>query len=221
MRSFFPCIFHFDDQDIRVEGQVVSSGPSLSGIEEPIATDGGGVVVADFMNGDVAEREEVLAWRAFAASLDGGAARVVVHFGDRYHQPVGDPASVPHSDDAPFSDDEEYSSGGADYEASVAAALRATTITIAGSSELPLVGGEWFSILHPNWGWRAYNIIAIDGATIEFRPPLREAVTAGTEIEFDDPRCVMRRAQPTSNALNVGRYGAPSISFVEDMRKPA
>ncbi|ARR53491.1 hypothetical protein HY78_08680 [Rhizorhabdus wittichii DC-6] len=221
MRSFISCIFHFDDQDIRVEGQVVSSGPSLSGIEEPIATDGGGVVVADFMNGDLAEREEVLAWRAFAASLDGGAAQVLVHFGDRYHQPVGDPASVPHSDGTPFSDDEEYSSGGADYVTVGSAALRATRLTITGASVLPLIGGEWFSIAHPTWGWRAYNIVSIDSATIEFRPPLREAVSAGTRVEFDDPRCVMRRAQPTSNALNVGRYGAPSISFVEDMRKPA
>ncbi|QTH19795.1 hypothetical protein HRJ34_15630 [Rhizorhabdus wittichii] len=220
MREFDPSVFAFDDQDIRVEGQVVSSGPSLSGIEEPIATDGGGVVVAEFTNGDTSEREDTLAWRAFTAAMDGGAAQVLVHFGDPLHQPKGGSMGSA-SQVAGFVASRSYATPGVEATAVEDVALRATAMMISIRSEMPLVGGEWFSIEHPTWGWRAYNIVEVSGTEITFRPPLREAVTSGTTLEFDDPRCVMRRAQPTSNAISLGRFGAPSISFVEDMRKPA
>ncbi len=220
MREFDPSVFAFDDQDIRVEGQVVSSGPSLSGIEEPIATDGGGVVVAEFTNGDTSEREDTLAWRAFTAAMDGGAAQVLVYFRDPLHQPKGGGMGVS-AQASGFVANRSYGAPGVSASASYAVALRATAMTISIRSEMPLVGGEWFSIQHPAWGWRAYNVVEVIGDQIRFRPPLREAVSAGTLLEFDDPRCVMRRAQPTSNAISLGRYGAPAISFVEDMRKPA
>ncbi len=219
LRTFHPDQFHFDDQDIRREGLTTSGGPSLSGIEEPISTDGGGKWVADFANGEPLDRAGTLAWRAITEGMDGGATAVIVYFCDRLHQPVGDAVTVPHSDDTPFDDDSEYSSGGATATAA-AAALRATTLTISIASEKPLIGGEMFSIEHATWGWRVYRIISIDGATIQFRPPLREAIAADTPLEFDSPRCQMLLAGATSNPLNMGRFTSCSIRFVEDMRKP-
>jgi len=53
--------------------------------------------------------------------------------------------------------------------------------------------------------------------TVTFRPPLRGAVPSGTRIEFDNPRCVMRLAEPQSMelTLELRRVGTPSVSFVE------
>lgn len=218
---FNPGRFGFEEQDVRVEGSTISGGTSLSGIDDPIRADGGGFVVAEFSEGSTFTRTDVLAWRAMTLGMDHGAAQVIVHFCDPLHQPVIGRDSVPHSDQTPFSDDTEYLSATVFAETTAPAALRATTLAISIDAPTALLGGEWFSIQHPTWGWRAYQIMSIDSDTLGFRPPLREAVASGTHIEFDDPRCTMRLAAATSNALSSGRYTDPAISFVEDMRKPA
>lgn len=220
MRHFHPCQFAFDDQDIRREGMTASGGRSLSGYEDVIRTDGGGFIVAEFTNGETWEREDTLAWRALTDGMDGGAIPVVVHFCDRLHQPVGDRADVPHSDDSPFGDHTLYESGSVTASVTAAAALRATSIRFAIASERPLIGGEWFTIVHPTWGERAYRVIGVEGDTIQFRPPLREAVASGEALDFDDPRCRMRLSGAPSNATNIGRFQAVSARFVEDMRTP-
>lgn len=219
--TFHPCRFNFDDQDIRRVGSVTSGGTSLSGIDEPIQTDGGGFWRADFTNGDTLEREDGLAWRAITEAMDGGSTAVNVSFCDRLHQPVTGNVSVPHSDTTPFSDTTLYSSPEVDAKAKFDTLLRATSMTILIASAIPLVGGETFSIEHVTWGWRAYRVIGVDGNFIRFRPPLREAIDAGTLLDFDNPQCQMRLAAATSNPMNIGRYTGCSISFVEDMRKPA
>lgn len=211
MRHFHPCQFSFDDQDIRREGMTASGGRSLSGYEDVIRTDGGGFIVAEFTNGETWEREDTLAWRALTDGMDGGAIPVVVHFCDRLHQPIGDAYTVPGT---------TYATKGAQASATTAAALRATSLRLAIVSEKPLVGGEWFTIVHPTWGERAYRIIDIQGDTIQIRPPLREAIAAGTPLDFDDPRCRMRLSGAPSNATNIGRFQAVAARFVEDMRTP-
>jgi hypothetical protein len=220
MRTLHPCQFNFQDQDIRRVGSTVDGGTSLSGIRDDIETTGGGYWMAEFTNGRTRTREAGLAWRAITDGLDGGAAAINLLFCERLFQPIGPAALVPHDDETPFSDDSEYQSGGAEYTAA-AAALRATGLTIAGVSELPLIGGERFTIAHPNWGCRAYSIIGIDGDQITIRPPLREAVADGTPLDFDDVRCQMRLAQATGNPTNMGRYTSCNLTLIEDMRKPA
>jgi hypothetical protein len=222
MRTFHPCSFQFKSTNIRRVGSVTDGGTSLSGISDKIESDGGGYLQADFTNGTTRTKAQGNAWRAITDGLGGGATAIIVMLcAERLFQPVGAMASVPHSDSTPFDDGSLYSSGGADYTATAPAALRATSMTIAGTSELPLIGGELFSILHETWGWRAYRINAIDGATINFLPPLREAIAADTQLEFDTPRCQMRLAQATENPTEMGRFTACSASFVEDMRQPA
>jgi len=217
---FHPCQFAFDDQDIRREGLTSSGGTSLSGYEDVIRTDGGGFIVAEFSNGETWERQYTLAWRAITEAMDGGANPVIVHFCDRLHQPVGDRVDVPHSDDTPFSDGSLYQSSGASGATLAPAALRATTLRMAIVSQLPLIAGEWFTVVHPNWGERAYRVINIDGDTIQFRPPLREAIDTGTYLDFDDPRCRMRLSGAPSNPTNIGRFQTVTARFVEDMRTP-
>jgi hypothetical protein len=52
LRVFHPCQFHFEAQDIRVDGSTISGGVSLSGFEDVIRTDGGGFWRADFSGAD-------------------------------------------------------------------------------------------------------------------------------------------------------------------------
>jgi hypothetical protein len=202
MRTLHPCQFNFQDKDIRRVGSTTSGGTSLSGIRDDIESTGGGYWLAEFTNGRTRTREAGLAWR------------------ERLFQPVGVPITVPHSDDTPFSDDTEYLSGGTTYYTAAAAPLRATTLTITGVSELPLIGGERFTIVHTTWGCRAYSIIGIEGDEITIRPPLREAIGPDTPLDFENVRCQMRLAQATGNPTNIGRYTSCNLTMIEDMRKP-
>ena len=220
LRTFHPCAFNFRTTNTRRVGNVTDGGTSLSGFQDDIESDGGGRWQADFTNGSTRDKAAGNAWRAIT-DFDGGEAIIVLLCSERLFQPVGAMATVPHSDSTPFGDDSEYESGGGSYTAAADAALRATSLLISGTSELPLIGGELFSILHENWGWRAYRIHSVDGANITFRPPLREAITAGTSLEFDTPRCQMKRLAAVDNTLDMGRLGSCSISFGEDMRPPA
>jgi hypothetical protein len=201
---FHPCRFNFDDQDIRRIGSVTS---------------GGGYWVAEFTNGQTFERDDTLAWRAITAGMDNGAAAVIVEFCDRLHTPNGGEMGVAGSTQQ-FGDRRSFTGPGVVATTIAPANLRGTSLGIDIDSERELVGGESFTIVHPTWGERAYQVVSVSGSTIRFRPPLREAVTTGTALDFDNPRCRMRMASPASNALNIGRYGSCSISFVEDMRKP-
>lgn len=222
MRTLHPCLFNFQDQNIRRVGSTIDGGTSLSGIRDDIETTGGGYWRADFNNGRTRSREQGLAWRAIVDGLDNGAGSIVVLFCERLFQPVDDVVSVPHSDGTPFSDGTEYETGRAAYTAA-AAPLRSTLLTISGTSEKQLIGGEIFSIRHPNWGWRAYRIISIDGNQVTIRPPLREAIEDATALEFDKPRCQMCAAPDAEigNPTNLGRYTVCNLALVEDMRKPA
>src|SRR3546814_15149615 len=101
LRVFHPCYFHFKDQDIRVVGSEVDGGTSLAGIQDIVATDGGGFWQADYTNADFGDRDEAgraetLAWRATNAGMSGGPA-VITLFCDRWHQPVGARCTVPPS----------------------------------------------------------------------------------------------------------------------------
>lgn len=225
MTIFHSCQFHFDTQDIRVMGSTLSGGTSLSGIEDVIETSGGGYWVAEFAGADFGgpeddERAKTLAWRALGVALSGGKP-ADVRFCDLHHQPVYGAATT---------GEDRYTSRGAD--AAVLAVingqgggLNATTLNIRIASERELIGGERFTLVHPTWGARAYEIGTVTpitgGKRISFHPPVRGGVAVGAVLDFDDVRCRMRRVSDPSNALSGGLYSAPSIAFQEDMRPPA
>lgn len=234
LRYLHLCQFQFADQDIRIVGTELDGGTSLSGISEPIQIDGGGYWQADFSNADFGGRDDddraaTLAWRAINAGL-GGGQQVVVLFCDRHHQPVGEPITVPHSDDTPFSDDTEYLS--LQVSAVVSAVmngqtdgLNCTQIRIVYDGPKPLIGGERFTHVHPEWGERCYEIASAtpiaNGYELTFSPPIRGGIQFGDPLDFENPRCVMRRSSAPTNALNMGLWSSASITFVEDMRKPS
>ena len=220
MRTLHLCQFGFRTTNIRRVGHVLDGGTALSGITDTVEPDGGGYLQADFSNGTARTKVAGNAWRVIS-DADSGDKFIVLLCAERRFQPVGAVAMVTHSDDTPFDDDTLYQSGGASYAATAAAALRATSLAISGTSATPLIGGELFSIQHATWGWRAYRVRSIDGDAITFRPPLREAIDAGTALEFDTPRCQMMLTGATDNSTDNGRITSCAASFVEDMRPPA
>lgn len=227
LRVFHPCQFYFADQDIRVDGSTITGGTSLSGYEDVIRIDGGGIWRADFTDADFGDRDdagraETLAWRSFNAAQIGGAAPAIVDFCDRHHQPIGPAFTVAGT---------TYATPGAASSVvrivnGQAGGLRATVIDIAIISERPLIGGERFTYIGAKgWGERAAEISDVQDLSgtrkrITFQPPIRGGIAVGDVLDFDNVRCRMRRTSPASNPLSMGVFSAASISFQEDMRRP-
>lgn len=207
--------FAFGSKEVNIERQTLKGGTSLSGEQDVVSADGGGRVFAEFGSGQLVDREQVLAWRALLTILEEGVTRIIVPFCDIRHTPYGVPHRVPHSDQTPFDDDSLYDGGKPDAHSLGGADLRATTLSVALTAARPLLGGEWFSIEHATKGWRAYRVATVDGNTITFRPPLREAISANTVLEFGEPRCLMVQDAQASAKIDYGRYGEAAIRFVE------
>lgn len=217
--SFPTCLFSFASREIMVVQNVISGGTALNGDETVIATDGGGRWQGSYQGAPLNRRDRVLAWRATRANMEGGLRPFIFPICDARHQPlVRKQGGVPHSDGTPFDDTTLYEGGGGNSIALSDTPLRATSMFIDTTVlERELVGGERFSIDHPTWRHRLYEVKKVEGNRIEFRPPLREAVTAGTEIEFRDPKCVMRLTSDMSAPLDGPRWATGSISLIEDM----
>lgn len=212
LKLFSTSIFAPDGVEADLERRVISGGTALNGEEDVIATDGGGRWFFELTEPYLDDVAIGRAWRALSAYLDGGATPIVVQICDCRYQPAGGYALVPHSDGTPFSDDTEYMSGAGGTTVTVDAALRATSLELADITALGDV--VRFSIDHPTLRHRLYQVTEIDGSTIRFRPPLREAVAAGTEISLE-LRCVMRLDGDMRSPTTLSFMDSPGARFVE------
>lgn len=216
MADTFPTgLFGFLDQEVDIERQTLSGGTSIAGDTDRVSADGGGRVFAEFGRGELIDREKVLAWRAILGALEEGVTPMVVPFCDLRHQPYGGEHTVTYGDGTVHSDGTPFAGGGPFAEVTSAAALRGTSVPINGAFSQPLVGGEWFTVIHPNKGPRAYKVRKIEGDAISFRPPLREAIPAGTELDFANPRCLMVQDGRAAAALTNRRQTTAAVRFVE------
>lgn len=222
MKVFPTCLFAPDGQEADIERRVTTGGAALSGDEDIVATDGGGRVFYEISDPFLDDVPTALAWRAISAYLDDGARAIIVPLCDARHQPNYDLATVPHSDGSPFSDESEYVTSGSQAAIILAAPLRSTTIRINKATlGRSLLGGEWLSINHPAWRWRAYRVAEIleqtdNEALLSIRPPLREAVAIGEAVDFNDPRCVMRLDGSMRSPMSGGFASGAPVRFVED-----
>lgn len=217
-------------------GVAATPGVTMDSAATYVRTDGGGFwscVMNDISlsgpgQGRERQRTSTLLWRAVRQVCDGGVNRIVVWRNDALFIPypagVARVVTAPHSDGSPFSDGSEYYQSEIDINCDGGAALRATSMDITINRAAPLIGGESFSIHHEVAGWRLYEIATVDtdeddetSATITFRPPLREAILDGAELEFDRPRCTMRLANPGAMDLVVRpwTFNAANVEFVE------
>jgi hypothetical protein len=219
----------------QLAGRTISSGQTGSGFEPLAETTGGGLWRADLASVPVWKVNQVGAWRAVEGLLDSGATQVVVTMCDKryFPAPIVDGRRLIRYADVPIDTDSGGhidtlldDNTGLDQPVVVAyvaadAPLRATELSIAFVQVSALMGGEHFSIEHPNLGHRLYRVIGVDGdadgAVVTIRPPLREAVQALSDIEFDFPKCMMRVAAADGMRLELSmrRRGSPSASFIE------
>lgn len=217
-------------------GVAAAGGQTAANVSTLVRSDGGGFWTCSMADVSLSgapgrtgrDRQKVstLLWRAVRQLCNGGVSNIVVPRNDALFRPWPEGIaqtgglSVPHDDEAMFDDGVGYYQSAIDIVAA-AAARRATSIEIALNEAGELLGGESFSIEHATYGWRLYEIktVDVDGGegVITFNPPLREAITDDTQLEFDRPRCVMRLVQPSSMNLTVApwTFNTASVDFIE------
>ncbi|WP_421581614.1 hypothetical protein [Shinella sp. M31] len=190
---------------VDIKGAALEGGRPIAG--EPAATElsGGGLLSASYEECKITEPEQFEYINWLGARLNGSFRLVNVPIPTDWwgaFPKVGGLAApyatgIPHSDGVLFSDGAGYSQATVSGEVVSNAALNAGVLvmTTTGLSRR-LRHSDWFSIYHPTKGWRAYRYwevisapSSIDGTyTLAINPPLREAVTAGTRVEFARPR---------------------------------
>lgn len=214
----WPCLA-LVSQDIafNIASRSLSGPASVSGVSQVVASDAG-IWTARLGNIVILSRDHVLAFRALAALLDGRLGTILVP-ASRAFQPVPTEArgayeAVVHDDGATFSDGSGYRNRVIDVVAAAAAPARATTMTVEVRVAGDIQPGHYFSIDE-----RLYRVRSFDAASgaLGFRPVLREAVAAGTPLEFDDPVCRMRLAGDAEMDLELAmrRTALPSVNFIE------
>lgn len=201
------------------------AGPSsVSGVTQVSASDAG-IWKATFADIIIKRgTASILAFRAIANLLEGRLHPILVPRCCAY-QPYGsdwkDPLkNVPHSDTSPFSDGGLYRSRTIDIRLSSNIPLRGTTANIAIVAADQLQPGQDFSVGERMYRIRTVQMTGSNTATITFRPPAREAVAAGAEMEFDRPVCRMRLATDAEMDLDldlVSPWSYPTVNFIEDV----
>jgi hypothetical protein len=202
-----------------VQGSGLEGGRNGNG--ESITTEmtGGGIVTAVYENCLIKDKEQYEYVNFLGARFNGSFRFINVPIITDWFGPFptigGLPtpivSGIPHSDGSYFDDGSGYS------QATVYGKVLENAALNAGVLKIRLYGAsrdirwtEWFSIYHPVKGWRAYRNWDVleksaagsevdGGATRSFKdytlalaPPLREAVTAGTRVEFARPRFVAK-----------------------------
>lgn len=208
-----------------VIGRVVSGGVALSGVEDAVATDGGGRIRIDYSGIVLRDPTKLRLWNAWNAHLKSGVVACLVplvsiataprpwaHGGPRPVFDIG-------GDDPTFPTEVKYRVRTIAAVTVGAAALRATTLTIEMTSGSPILGGEWFGIPGQSRGHRIERVTARSGmqATVIVEPPFRAAVADGTVIEFEWPlvKSTLIIGTDIGQAIQLNRRSEQSISFVE------
>ncbi|MFC5370937.1 hypothetical protein ACFPIF_00120 [Brevundimonas faecalis] len=199
-----------------LSGVTMSGGTAVAGTVRPGKTDGGGLWVGEqsFL---LSTREQIKAARAIEANLDGGVGKIVAWSFEEPFAP-GDlvVSSVRHSDGAPFGDGSLYGSVPAGATTTADCALRSARIPLAMLSG-ELQGGEHFSVIHATYGWRRYRVARVGDGYADIRPPLREAIPAGTALYFIRVGLSVRLANPEEffGALDPSRIVEVTARWVE------
>jgi len=211
-------------------GQVVTSPGTISGVVQALRTDGGGLWRVDYGVMGLRTHDQVRAWRAWEGEFDGGAQLVNIPVLDLRFAPRGlqggklaRPGSLAVGSDIDPYFPEVVGYGSPLIVATIAPAiLRATTVTLDVAQGSRAQGGQTFEVDHPTFGKRVYQTGQVTAhptatsTTLRIWPPLREAITSTTSINFDWP-CLTCRLVPDSDIspeLTGGR-GSVTAQFVE------
>lgn len=222
----WPCsVLRAQNIAVDLDSRTLAGPASVSGATQVVSSDAGIFKVT--LGGVVVKtRQQVLVHRAIAALLEGRLGSILIPICRAYgpssnailmddQEALFNP--VPHSDDSYFDDDTGYVGSLTDVVLAADAAVRATTLNVTVNYAADdIQPGEHFSL-----GERLYRIRSYDADTgvMTIRPPLREAVPAGDELNFDDPvvRCRLASDDGMDLELSLRRFATPTIQFVEDV----
>lgn len=199
----------------RLSGVAVTGGQTLGGVSRLSRLDGGGLWVGE-QNFYFHTPEQIRTARALEALMDGGATNIVAFSFEEPFSPRTTGAPVGFSDGSKFSDGSQFAGVGFTISLGSDAVLRATKLTVPNASDA-LIGGERFSIIHPTMGRRRYTVGRVEGDELTIRPPLREATSAGTTLDFNRVGTVARLANPDEflGALQLTRHIEATARWVE------
>lgn len=203
----------FTKRGMSVLGPVSLSGRTQAGQNDA------GFWMAAYSRVPAAGPARVKAYRRLSASLEGAAHQVLVPVFDVANAPWPTPGTYggtsDFTDGTEFSDDTEFADKAIVASVAVSAAKRANVIEVTESSIAEVEGGELFSIRNHLY---VISEVVSDGLW-RIWPPLREAATAGDEVNFDRPHCLMRLIDDSADdlTLDMGRVGFPDMQFVETL----
>lgn len=227
--DFPPPLLVENSVEWNLAGAQISPGQTASGMLQSVRIDGGGLWIASLNDLYLGDETRLQCLRALRSQTKAGTIPINVPRHDVLQpwpldgdgNPIIVVDQIPHYDGSFFSDGSGYSQSVITAESVGSADLRAVSLTINIIQGSAPTGGEAFSINHPNQGWRMYEIGTVMPSAgnyiVTFLPPLREAVADGTDIEFDQPRCVMLPIGPTAldHKVEVPFVSKQSMKFVE------
>jgi hypothetical protein len=188
--------------EVRLAGETVGGGRSLTGKMMPVAADSGYWLIT-LGNIPIRTRGEVLAWEAIAAQLEGrrGTINVPIYQSKRSPWPAGVP--------------------GAAILATMqnAIAAGATSCIIAMTIGADPEAGMFFSTGERLYQIRTATPTSGDLWAITFRPTARQAVSDGDSLEFAHPicRCRLVADDGMGLALDLQRFANATLYVEEDV----
>lgn len=214
-----------------VVGAGIDGGRNSVGESQSIEMSGGGIVTASLEDCKIVSREQLRYINKLGARLNGGFRYIVVPIPTDWFGPfpiVGKLPTpimrgIPHSDGALFSDGSGYSQATVWGKFLADAGLNAGQVTVRVYGATRNIDGDWFSVQHAAKGWRAYRDwdsfkigsgtetvsgadVAYDDYQLSIQPPLRQAVSAGTRIEYARPRFVAKLKQGATLPLTIEAF---------------
>lgn len=196
-----------------------------------VVSNSAGIWKVSFSNIPVYSAQMIKCWRAIDTLLEGQLFPVSIPVFDHPRSPSSTDnygsnlynfynSSTSHSDGVFFGDGSGYSSTWTLVFATTAGTVGATTLSVLKSPPLAtLEPGQRFSVND-----RLYQIQKITSQTdttavFTVRPPIREAFSIGTRLEFDNPRVRVKLLSDTAMniPLNFNQQTFPTIDFIEDL----
>ncbi len=216
-----------------IRGAAQSGPASLIGRPTIASLDGGGWWEATLSSIPAVTADTIGYLQTVQSLADSGAAEFVVPCSAKKTAPWpldanGNPIiaydQIPFDDESLFDDGSGFYQSVIDYKVAAAAELRATTLVLTQNYGSDLRAIEFFSIDHLRAGRRLYRITSAAKSGSDFtcsiRPPLREAVAAGTEVDFDTPSCTMQMSGTNGLDLDVSRLGRANLSSAKFVEAP-
>lgn len=211
--------------DWNIVGNTATAGQTAASSVD-IRSDGGGLWSASLNNIQFWDQTDTLLWRAVRQLCNGGVNPIIVPRNDAIFAPFPPGprtyGTIHFGDTALFDDGSGFRQPVIDVTCYGGAPLRATAMTLSLNNCAALQGGEAFSILHPTFNWRLYEIASVTPidathVSVTFNPPLREAIPAGTQLEFDQPLCTMKLVNAAAMDLNVTTwpFSLATVKFIE------